>query len=129
MDRSILEKLAGGLLTGGMTSGDFVALAEEPTASRTPSTAELGEVTLDLAPEASTTSTASGTSTLRFPQTRTPGGTRSSPTAPPTAANSPCQCLTKPERTGNDTSSAITANFMEAQLRSERQSAPLPPVR
>jgi hypothetical protein len=48
MDRNILEKLAGGLLTGGMTSGEFLALAEEPTASRTPSTADLGEVTLDL---------------------------------------------------------------------------------
>ncbi len=48
MESSILEKLAGGLLTGGMTSGDFISLAEEPTASRTPSTAELGEVTLDL---------------------------------------------------------------------------------
>ena len=48
MDRNILEKLAGGLLTGGMTSGEFVALAGEPTATRTPSTADLGEVTLDL---------------------------------------------------------------------------------
>lgn len=48
MDRNILEKLAGGLLTGGLTSGDFLAMAEGPTASRTPSTAELGEVTLDL---------------------------------------------------------------------------------
>lgn len=48
MDRNILEKLAGGLLTGGMTSGDFLAMAEGPSTSRTPSTAELGEVTLDL---------------------------------------------------------------------------------
>ncbi|MFN0018659.1 MAG: nickel pincer cofactor biosynthesis protein LarB [Pirellulaceae bacterium] len=48
MDQSILEKLAGGLLTGGMTSGEFLALAGEPTVRRPPSTAELGEVTLDL---------------------------------------------------------------------------------
>jgi NCAIR mutase (PurE)-related protein len=48
MDRNILEKLAGGLLTGGMTSGEFVSLAQEPTASDSPTTAELGEVTLDL---------------------------------------------------------------------------------
>jgi NCAIR mutase (PurE)-related protein len=48
MDRNILERLAGGLLSGGMTSGEFLALADSPTASRTSSTAELGEVTLDL---------------------------------------------------------------------------------
>jgi pyridinium-3,5-biscarboxylic acid mononucleotide synthase len=48
MDRNILEKLSGGLLTGGMTSGDFLAMAEGPTASRTASTADLGEVALDL---------------------------------------------------------------------------------
>src|SRR6478609_6863570 len=48
MDRNLLEKLAGGLLTEGMTSGEFVALAQEATASPPPTTAELGEVTLDL---------------------------------------------------------------------------------
>jgi NCAIR mutase (PurE)-related protein len=48
MDRSILEKLAGGLLTGGMTSGEFLALAEQPTGSTAQPSAELGEVTLDL---------------------------------------------------------------------------------
>src|SRR6186713_925082 len=48
MDRSILEKLAGGLLTGGMTTSEFLALAEVPTASRVQPSAELGEVTLDL---------------------------------------------------------------------------------
>src|SRR4051812_38297161 len=47
MDRSILEKLAGGLLTGGMTSGELLAMASDPQAPF-PSTAELGEVTLDL---------------------------------------------------------------------------------
>jgi len=47
MDRNILEKLAGGLLTGGMTSGEFLALAGEASAAPS-STAELGEVTLDL---------------------------------------------------------------------------------
>jgi NCAIR mutase (PurE)-related protein len=48
MDRNLLEKLAGGLLTEGMTSGEFVALAQEATASASPTTAELGEVMLDL---------------------------------------------------------------------------------
>lgn len=48
MDSSILEKLAGGLLTGGMTSGEFLAMAQEPTAKRVQPSAELGEVTLDL---------------------------------------------------------------------------------
>jgi len=48
MDRNLLETLAGGLLTEGMTSGEFVALAQEATASASPTTAELGEVTLDL---------------------------------------------------------------------------------
>jgi NCAIR mutase (PurE)-related protein len=48
MDRNILEKLAGGLLTGGMTSGEFLALAGAPQETSSPSTAQLGEVTLDL---------------------------------------------------------------------------------
>src|SRR5437764_7916301 len=47
MDRELLEKLAGGLLTGGLTTAEFLAMADAPGAASLP-TAELGEVTLDL---------------------------------------------------------------------------------
>ena len=36
MDRELLEKLAGGLLTGGMTTAEFLAMADEPGAASLP---------------------------------------------------------------------------------------------